>query len=181
MPRHALRLPFINTLLHMVSFLTSEITFVDAAGSNVQGVSESSMFSHFPQCLVGVNRSLHVGSSNRQPSLGDKGHYFEPHGRSMSLDYRFESDVNLCEQNTRFQLWKAMMSLNRLHEYETIRVLAGNLLWSQPMKNMDLYIPKKCSAINGLITSKDHASILINFVHWLRVHAHSTVLYFYSL
>ncbi|GKC46744.1 hypothetical protein Tco_1064466 [Tanacetum coccineum] len=37
------------------------------------GVSESSMFSHFPQRPVGVNRSSHVGSSNRQPSLGDKG------------------------------------------------------------------------------------------------------------
>ncbi|GKC70825.1 involved in de novo 2-like protein [Tanacetum coccineum] len=69
------------------------------------GVSESSMFSHFPQRPVGVNRSSHVGSSNRQPSLGDKGHYSEPHGRSMSPDYRFESDVfkqysNLCVQNT---------------------------------------------------------------------------------
>ncbi|GJW26071.1 retrotransposon protein, putative, unclassified [Tanacetum coccineum] len=69
------------------------------------GVSESSMFSHFPQRLVGVNRSSHVGSSNRQPSLGDKGHYSEPHGRSMSPDYRLESDVfkqysNLCVQNT---------------------------------------------------------------------------------
>ncbi|GJW28776.1 hypothetical protein Tco_0045651 [Tanacetum coccineum] len=70
-----------------------------------EGVSESSMFSHFPQRPVGVNRSSHVGSSNRQPSLGDKGHYSEPHGRSMSPDYRFESDVfkqysNLCVQNT---------------------------------------------------------------------------------
>ncbi|GJZ09659.1 Myc-type, basic helix-loop-helix domain-containing protein [Tanacetum coccineum] len=32
-------------------------------------------------------------------------------------------------------------------------------------KNMDLYIPSKCSAINGLITSKDHTSVRINFGH----------------
>ncbi|GJR16884.1 40S ribosomal protein S21 [Tanacetum coccineum] len=30
---------------------------------------------------------------------------------------------------------------------------------------MDLYIPSKCSAINGLITSKDHTSVRINFGH----------------
>ncbi|KAK2996955.1 hypothetical protein RJ639_026394 [Escallonia herrerae] len=29
-------------------------------------------------------------------------------------------------------------------------------------QNMDLYIPRKCSATNRLITSKDHASVQIN-------------------
>ncbi|KAL1803752.1 hypothetical protein ACET3Z_032399 [Daucus carota] len=32
-------------------------------------------------------------------------------------------------------------------------------------QNMDLYIPRKCSAINRLITSKDHASVQINVGH----------------
>ncbi|KAJ4838817.1 40S ribosomal protein [Turnera subulata] len=32
-------------------------------------------------------------------------------------------------------------------------------------KNMDLYIPRKCSATNRLITSKDHASVQINIGH----------------
>ncbi|KAL3648697.1 Small ribosomal subunit protein eS21y [Castilleja foliolosa] len=31
--------------------------------------------------------------------------------------------------------------------------------------NMDLYIPRKCSATNRLITSKDHASVQINVGH----------------
>ncbi|CAA7398437.1 unnamed protein product [Spirodela intermedia] len=30
---------------------------------------------------------------------------------------------------------------------------------------MDLYIPRKCSATNRLITAKDHASIQINVGH----------------
>ncbi|KAK2991985.1 hypothetical protein RJ640_014846 [Escallonia rubra] len=30
---------------------------------------------------------------------------------------------------------------------------------------MDLYIPRKCSATNRLITSKDHASVQINVGH----------------
>ncbi|KAF5941857.1 hypothetical protein HYC85_019500 [Camellia sinensis] len=29
-------------------------------------------------------------------------------------------------------------------------------------QNMDLYIPRKCSATNRLITAKDHASVQIN-------------------
>ncbi|KAJ6384534.1 hypothetical protein OIU78_027776 [Salix suchowensis] len=32
-------------------------------------------------------------------------------------------------------------------------------------QNMDLYIPRKCSATNRLITSKDHASVQINIGH----------------
>ncbi|XAR61316.1 hypothetical protein NMG60_11034974 [Bertholletia excelsa] len=32
-------------------------------------------------------------------------------------------------------------------------------------KNMDLYIPRKCSATNRLITAKDHASVQINVGH----------------
>ncbi|GAQ86071.1 40S ribosomal protein S21 [Klebsormidium nitens] len=32
-------------------------------------------------------------------------------------------------------------------------------------ENVDLYIPRKCSATNRLITSKDHASIQINVGH----------------
>ncbi|GFY98724.1 ribosomal protein S21e [Actinidia rufa] len=32
-------------------------------------------------------------------------------------------------------------------------------------KNMDLYIPRKCSATNRLITAKDHASVQINIGH----------------
>ncbi|KAK9266316.1 hypothetical protein L1049_016954 [Liquidambar formosana] len=32
-------------------------------------------------------------------------------------------------------------------------------------QNMDLYIPRKCSATNRLITSKDHASVQINIAH----------------
>ncbi|KAL4556281.1 hypothetical protein LXL04_038928 [Taraxacum kok-saghyz] len=32
-------------------------------------------------------------------------------------------------------------------------------------QNMDLYIPRKCSATNRLITSKDHASVQINVGH----------------
>ncbi|XP_059652405.1 small ribosomal subunit protein eS21y-like [Cornus florida] len=31
--------------------------------------------------------------------------------------------------------------------------------------SMDLYIPRKCSATNWLITSKDHASVQINIGH----------------
>ncbi|GKV53945.1 hypothetical protein SLEP1_g60456, partial [Rubroshorea leprosula] len=40
--------------------------------------------------------------------------------------------------------------------------------------NMDLYIPRKCSATNRLITSKDHALTSCPFLylgwnlHWLR-------------
>ncbi|KAG6476159.1 40S ribosomal protein S21-like [Zingiber officinale] len=30
---------------------------------------------------------------------------------------------------------------------------------------MDLYIPRKCSATNRLITAKDHASVQINIGH----------------
>ncbi|CAN4122349.1 unnamed protein product [Withania somnifera] len=30
---------------------------------------------------------------------------------------------------------------------------------------MDLYIPRKCSATNRLITSKDHASVQLNVGH----------------
>ncbi|OMO86745.1 Ribosomal protein S21e [Corchorus capsularis] len=30
---------------------------------------------------------------------------------------------------------------------------------------MDLYIPRKCSATNRLITSKDHAAVQINIGH----------------
>ncbi|KAJ6288032.1 hypothetical protein OIU77_024138, partial [Salix suchowensis] len=32
-------------------------------------------------------------------------------------------------------------------------------------QNMDLYIPRKCSATNRLITSKDHASVQLNIGH----------------
>ncbi|PHT86496.1 40S ribosomal protein S21 [Capsicum annuum] len=32
-------------------------------------------------------------------------------------------------------------------------------------QHMDLYIPRKCSAINRLITSKDHASFKFNVRH----------------
>nr|7QIX_L Chain L, 40S ribosomal protein S21 [Solanum lycopersicum]7QIZ_BA Chain BA, 40S ribosomal protein S21 [Solanum lycopersicum] len=32
-------------------------------------------------------------------------------------------------------------------------------------QNMDLYIPRKCSATNRLITSKDHASVQLNVGH----------------
>ncbi|GLJ15981.1 hypothetical protein SUGI_0264550 [Cryptomeria japonica] len=32
-------------------------------------------------------------------------------------------------------------------------------------QNVDLYIPRKCSATNRLITSKDHASVQINVGH----------------
>jgi len=32
-------------------------------------------------------------------------------------------------------------------------------------QNMDLYIPRKCSATNRLITAKDHASVQINLGH----------------
>ncbi|KAL9447287.1 hypothetical protein AB3S75_014876 [Citrus x aurantiifolia] len=32
-------------------------------------------------------------------------------------------------------------------------------------KNTDLYIPRKCSATNRLITSKDHAAVQINIGH----------------
>jgi len=32
-------------------------------------------------------------------------------------------------------------------------------------QNVDLYIPRKCSATNRLITSKDHASIQLNIGH----------------
>ncbi|KAL4583115.1 hypothetical protein LXL04_007679 [Taraxacum kok-saghyz] len=37
----------------------------------------------------------------------------------------------------------------------------------QKSQNMDLYIPRKCSATNRLITSKDHASVKINI--WMKV------------
>ncbi|CAN4090282.1 unnamed protein product [Withania somnifera] len=33
------------------------------------------------------------------------------------------------------------------------------------VQNMDLYIPRKCSATNRLITSKDHASVQLNVGH----------------
>ena len=36
---------------------------------------------------------------------------------------------------------------------------------NEEAQNMNLYIPKKCSATNRLITSKDHASIQINIGH----------------
>ncbi|KAL6510955.1 Small ribosomal subunit protein eS21y [Orobanche gracilis] len=32
-------------------------------------------------------------------------------------------------------------------------------------QKLDLYIPRKCSATNRLITSKDHASVQINIGH----------------
>ncbi|GKV29943.1 hypothetical protein SLEP1_g38816 [Rubroshorea leprosula] len=32
-------------------------------------------------------------------------------------------------------------------------------------QNVDLYIPRKCSATNRLITSKDHAAVQINIGH----------------
>ncbi|EFJ15472.1 hypothetical protein SELMODRAFT_271040 [Selaginella moellendorffii] len=32
-------------------------------------------------------------------------------------------------------------------------------------ENVDLYIPRKCSSTNRLITSKDHASVQINVGH----------------
>ncbi|XP_058210053.1 small ribosomal subunit protein eS21y [Rhododendron vialii] len=32
-------------------------------------------------------------------------------------------------------------------------------------QNMDLYIPRKCSATNRLIIAKDHASVQINVGH----------------
>ncbi|CAL5357608.1 unnamed protein product [Camellia sinensis] len=32
-------------------------------------------------------------------------------------------------------------------------------------QNMDLYIPRKCSATNRLITAKDHASVQLNVGH----------------
>uniref|UniRef100_A0A7N0U938 40S ribosomal protein S21 n=1 Tax=Kalanchoe fedtschenkoi TaxID=63787 RepID=A0A7N0U938_KALFE len=32
-------------------------------------------------------------------------------------------------------------------------------------QNVDLYIPRKCSATNRLITSKDHASVQMNIGH----------------
>lgn len=32
-------------------------------------------------------------------------------------------------------------------------------------ENMDLYIPRKCSATNRLITAKDHASVQLNVGH----------------
>lgn len=32
-------------------------------------------------------------------------------------------------------------------------------------QNIDLYIPRKCSATNRLITSKDHASVQLNIGH----------------
>lgn len=53
--------------------------------------------------------------------------------------------------------------------YFEIRILGA---FKQPAKmqneegqNMDLYIPRKCSATNRLITSKDHASVQINVGH----------------
>ncbi|KAG6430205.1 hypothetical protein SASPL_108267 [Salvia splendens] len=56
------------------------------------------------------------------------------------------------------------------------RVLGGFIVFLQCLKNlanmqneegqnMDLYIPRKCSATNRLITSKDHASVQINVGH----------------
>ncbi|KAI3834416.1 hypothetical protein MKX03_032527 [Papaver bracteatum] len=32
-------------------------------------------------------------------------------------------------------------------------------------QNMDLYIPRKCSATNRIITAKDHASVQLNIGH----------------
>ncbi|CAM6097400.1 unnamed protein product [Calypogeia fissa] len=32
-------------------------------------------------------------------------------------------------------------------------------------ENVDLYIPRKCSSTNALITAKDHASVQLNIGH----------------
>eukprot|EP01133_Synstelium_polycarpum_P007726 gene7726-9056_t len=36
---------------------------------------------------------------------------------------------------------------------------------SENKQNVELYIPRKCSATNRLITAKDHASVQINIGH----------------
>ncbi|KAK4795571.1 hypothetical protein SAY86_027897 [Trapa natans] len=46
---------------------------------------------------------------------------------------------------------------------ETVKDLAK--MQNEEGQNMDLYIPRKCSATNRLITSKDHASVQINVGH----------------
>ncbi|KAI3737266.1 hypothetical protein L2E82_27263 [Cichorium intybus] len=53
--------------------------------------------------------------------------------------------------------------LNHLHRRFLSKDLAN--MQNEEGQNMDLYIPRKCSATNRLITSKDHASVQINVGH----------------
>ena len=39
------------------------------------------------------------------------------------------------------------------------------MMLNEEGENVDLYIPRKCSASNRLITAKDHASVQINVGH----------------
>merc|ERR1711976_574389 len=50
----------------------------------------------------------------------------------------------------------------------------GNFCWAELLTkeaekmadaSIDLYIPRKCSATNRVITSKDHASVQLNIAH----------------
>nr|KAJ0188068.1 hypothetical protein LSAT_V11C900491110 [Lactuca sativa] len=52
-----------------------------------------------------------------------------------------------------------------LGEHKIHQLLLFAKMQNEEGQNMDLYIPRKCSATNRLITSKDHASVQINVGH----------------
>ena len=59
-----------------------------------------------------------------------------------------------------FALSKTLYNLE-----ETDEALKDFLNKNEEGQNIDLYIPRKCSATNRLITSKDHASVQLNIGH----------------
>jgi small subunit ribosomal protein S21e len=61
----------------------------------------------------------------------------------------------LIESNSLFVVWNGFKMI--LGQTDIMQNDAG--------ERVDLYIPRKCSASNRLITSKDHAAVQINFAN----------------
>ncbi|XP_073113906.1 small ribosomal subunit protein eS21-like isoform X1 [Elaeis guineensis] len=60
-----------------------------------------------------------------------------------------------------------MYSFRQFLSFFALKFAASQLkkMQNEEGKMMDLYIPRKCSATNRLITAKDHASVQINIGH----------------
>ncbi|KAG9446045.1 hypothetical protein H6P81_012173 [Aristolochia fimbriata] len=55
--------------------------------------------------------------------------------------------------------------LNQILPWSKVFIVESTKMQNEEGQHMDLYIPRKCSATNRLITSKDHASVQINIGH----------------
>ncbi|CAL5437194.1 unnamed protein product [Camellia sinensis] len=75
---------------------------------------------------------------------------------SFGYKYNLESPSPLLA----FSFSKTAASISRLWAFKPTAKMQN-----EEGQNMDLYIPRKCSATNRLITAKDHASVQINVGH----------------